>query len=111
MSPTTPTIVRTAKRDRELLADRIAIGEVLARKRSAHDRHARRLERIVRADIASLQDRRADRFEESRRDKANARVARVAKVGSHESPGLFGSGTVVRIDQMPPRIVMGRKLM
>ncbi len=74
------------ERHRELLADRIAIRKVLARKRSAHDRHARRVERIIRADIAPLQDRRADRGEESRRDKANAHVARVAKVGSHESP-------------------------
>ena len=26
-------------------------------------------------------------------------------------PGLFGSGTVVSTSQMPPRIVIGRKLM
>ena len=99
------------KRHGELPADRILVGEVLAGERLAHDRNVLGVERIAGGHVAALQQGRAHGVEESRRDEPQAGASLIARVWRDKAAGLFGSGVVVRIGQIPPRIVMGRKLM
>ena len=86
---------------------RILIGIMLARKRLADHGDERRVERIGRADVASLQDRRAHRLEEPRRDKANAGAALHVGSARRSRQGWSDPVSSSGLSQMPPRIVNG----